>query len=436
MISRQEFARRRAHLMQSMGPNSIAIIASSQEQVRSRDVDYLFRQDSDFHYLSGFPEPNAIMALIPGREHGEFVMFCNEKDLEMETWHGRRYGTEGACATFEADDAFPIDDIDDILPGMMEGRDRIFYELGKRPEFDRRVIDWVNKIRTQVKKGAQPPGEFVDLRHALHDMRLFKSSAEVKLMRQVTEIAADAHCHAMKVCEPGMTELDIEAELHHQFARRGARFPAYPSIVASGDNACILHYTENHSKLKNGDLLLIDAGAELHNYASDITRTFPINGKFSRAQKRVYEIVLKAQLAAIEEVKPGNHWMQPHNKAVEVLTVGMVELGLLKGELDKLIEAEAYKRFYMHKTGHWIGLDVHDVGDYQIDGEPRVLEPGMVMTVEPGMYIPADSQGVDKSLLGIGVRIEDDVLVTPDGHEVLSSGVPKSVEEIEQLMSA
>ncbi len=435
MISRQEYARRRQHLMQAMEPGSIAILASAQELVRSRDTHFMFRQDSDFHYLTGFPEPNAVMALIPGREHGEFVLFCNEKDPEQETWHGRRFGPEAAKEVFGADDAFPIDDIDDILPGMMEGRHRIYYELGKNNELDHQIMGWVNKIRAMVKKGAQPPGEFIDLRHALHDMRLFKSAAEIKLMRKSSQIAADAHIRAMKACKPGMTELDIEAELHYEFARQGARFPAYSSIVAGGDNACILHYTENCDKLKNGDMLLIDAGAEYQMYASDITRTFPVNGKFTKVQKQLYDWVLKAQLAAIETIRPGNHWMQPHEAAVRVLTEGMLELGLLKGDFETLIEQEAYKRFYMHKTGHWIGLDVHDVGDYSIEGQPRVLEPGMVMTVEPGLYIPADATDVDAKFRGIGIRIEDDVLVTESGYDVLTEGVPKTTEEIEALMA-
>ncbi|WP_144392689.1 Xaa-Pro aminopeptidase [Pleionea sediminis] len=436
MINKQEFARRRQNLMQTMEDGSIAIVASAQELVRSRDTHFMFRQDSDFHYLTGFPEPNAVLALIPGREHGEFVLFCNEKDLEHETWHGRRCGPEAAVDKYGADDAFPIDDIDDILPGLMEGRRRIYYEMGKNNELDGRVMNWVNKIRSQVKKGAQPPGEFVDLRHALHDMRLFKSAAEIKLMRKSSEIAVDAHIRAMKTCKPGMTELDIEAELHYEFCRNGARFPAYASIVASGDNACILHYTENESRLKNGDMLLIDAGAEYQGYASDITRTFPINGKFTNAQKDLYNLVLKSQIAAIEMVRPGNHWMQPHETAVDVLTDGMIELGILKGDKAQLIEDEAYKKYYMHKTGHWIGLDVHDVGDYTIDNEPRVLESGMVLTVEPAIYIPADDESVDKKYRGIGIRIEDDILVTAEGNDVLTAGVPKTVEEIETLMAS
>ncbi|NVJ59127.1 MAG: Xaa-Pro aminopeptidase [Gammaproteobacteria bacterium] len=435
MIPKQEFARRRQLLMQTMEPGSIAIIASSQELVRSRDTHFMFRQDSDFHYLCGFPEPNAVIALIPGREHGEFVLFCNEKDPEQETWHGRRCGPEAACDLYSADDAFPIDDIDDILPGMMEGRQRIYYEMGKNNELDSRVMNWVNKIRSQVKKGAQPPGEFIDLRHALHELRLFKSAAEIKLMRKSAQIAVDAHLRAMRECRPGMTEWQIEAELHYEFARQGARSPAYSSIVASGNNACILHYTENSSKLRKDDLLLIDAGAEYEMYASDITRTFPVSGRFSNAQKELYQLVLKAQDAAIGSVKPGNHWMQPHEEAVKVLTEGMIELGLLKGGLDELIEQEAYKQYYMHKTGHWIGLDVHDVGDYSIEGQPRILEENMVLTVEPAIYIPEDDTSAPAKYRGIGIRIEDDVLVTKQGHEVLTSGVPKTIDEIESIMA-
>jgi len=435
VITKQEFARRRHNLMQTMEQGSIAIVASSQELVRSRDTHFMFRQDSDFHYLCGFPEPNAVLALIPGREHGEFVLFCNDKDPQQETWHGRRIGPEAACEKYGADDAFPIDDIDEILPGMMEGRHRIYYEMGKNTGLDNQIMSWVNKIRSQVKKGAQPPGEFIDLRHALHDMRLIKSAAEQKLMKQSAEIAADAHKRAMQVCKPGMTELEIEAELHYEFTRQGARFPAYSSIVASGDNACILHYTENQSKLKNGEMLLIDAGAEYQGYASDITRTFPINGKFTPAQKELYNLVLEAQLAAIETVKPGNHWMQPHEAAVDVLTEGMIGLGILEGDKQALIEQEAYKQYYMHKTGHWIGLDVHDVGDYTIDGEPRMLESGMVLTVDSANYIPKDDDTVAKKYRGTGIRIEDDIVVTADGHEVLSAGVVKTVEEIETLMS-
>lgn len=434
MISRQEFARRRRELMDNMEDNSIVILPAAPERRRNRDIDHAYRQDSDFWYLSGFPEPEAVMALIPGREHGEFVMFCRERDREMETWHGYRSGPEGAVKDFGADDAFPITDIDEILPGLIEGRDRVYYDMGRDPEFDRQVMSWVNTIRAKVRSGAHPPGEFLALNHFLHDQRLFKSALEMKVMRRAGEIAAAAHVRAMQVVEPGMYEYQLEAEYLHEFMRHGARSPAYPSIVGGGRNGCILHYVNNDQKLKDGDLVLVDAGAEYHCYASDITRTFPVNGKFSAEQQAVYEIVLASQLAAIEQVGPGKHWNDPHEAAVQVLTQGMKDLGLLKGEVKELIETEAYRRFYMHRTGHWLGLDVHDVGDYKVHDEWRVLEPGMVMTVEPGIYIAPDDTSVASKWRGIGIRIEDDVAVTRKGHEIFTDGVPKSVTDIEKLM--
>ena len=345
MISRQEFARRRRELMDNMEDNSIVILPAAPERRRNRDIDHAYRQDSDFWYLSGFPEPEAVMALIPGREHGEFVMFCRERDREMETWHGYRSGPEGAVKDFGADDAFPITDIDEILPGLIEGRDRVYYDMGRDPEFDRQVMSWVNSIRAKVRSGAHPPGEFLALNHFLHDQRLFKSALEMKVMRRAGEIAAAAHVRAMQVVEPGMYEYQLEAEYLHEFMRQGARSPAYPSIVGGGRNGCILHYVNNDQKLKDGDLVLVDAGAEYHCYASDITRTFPVNGKFSAEQQAVYEIVLASQLAAIEQVRPGRHWNDPHEAAVQVLTQGMIDLGLLKGEVKELIETEAYRRF-------------------------------------------------------------------------------------------
>lgn len=434
MINRQEFARRRRALMAQMEENSIAILPAAPERTRNRDIEYLYRQDSDFWYLSGFPEPEAVMVLIPGREHGEFVMFCRERNREMETWHGYRAGPEGAVSDHGADDAFPIGDIDEILPGLIEGRDRVYYDLGRDLEFDRQVMSWVNSIRAKVRSGAHPPGEFLALTHALHDLRLFKSAAEIKVMRKAGEIAAAAHVRAMKAVHAGMYEYQLEAEYLHEFMHHGARAPAYPTIVGGGKNGCILHYINNDQKLKNGDLVLVDAGAEYCNYASDITRTFPVNGKFSREQRALYEVVLASQLEAIEQVRPGSHWNEPHEAAVKVLTQGMKDLGLLNGDVNSLIETEAYRRFYMHRTGHWIGLDVHDVGDYKVHDEWRVLEPGMVMTVEPGIYVAPDDEAVAVKWRGIGIRIEDDVAVTRTGHEVFTCDVPKSVADIEKLM--
>jgi Xaa-Pro aminopeptidase len=434
MISRQEFARRRRELMDNMEENSIAVLPAAPERRRNRDIEHQYRQDSDFWYLSGFPEPEAVMALIPGRDHGEFVLFCRERNREMETWHGYRSGPEGAVSDYGADDAFPIADIDEILPGLIEGRDRVYYDMGRDTEFDRQVMSWVNSIRAKVRSGAHPPGEFLALTHLLHDQRLFKSAAELKVMRRAGEIAAAAHVRAMKIVEPGMYEYQLEAEYLHEFMRQGARSPAYPSIVGGGRNGCILHYITNDQKLRDGDLVLVDAGAEFHSYASDITRTFPVNGKFSATQQAVYEVVLASQLAAIAQVRPGRHWNDPHEAAVQVLVQGMKDLGLLQGDVNELIETEAYRRFYMHRTGHWIGLDVHDVGDYKVHDEWRVLEPGMVMTVEPGIYIAPDDDSVAAKWRGIGIRIEDDVAVTRKGHEVFTDAVPKAVADIEKLM--
>jgi Xaa-Pro aminopeptidase len=422
--------------MALMDPNSIAIIPSAREQVRSRDTGYPFRQDSDFYYLSGFTEPDAVLVLLPGRRHGQFVMFCRERDAGRELWHGKRAGPEGVCSKFAADDAFPIGDIDDILPGLLEGRERVYYSMGRSAEFDRRIMGWVNSIRGKASSGAVPPGEFTDLDHMLHELRLYKSAAELRLMRKAADISARAHRRAMQACRGGLYEYQLEAELQHEFATCGARFPAYPSIVGSGQNACIMHYVENSDKMRDGDLVLIDAGCELQYYASDVTRTFPVNGRFSTEQRALYELVLRAQLAAIAEIKPGNHWNQPHDASVRAFTEGLVELGLLKGSVAGLIKRNAYHAFYMHRVGHWLGLDVHDVGDYRVGDEWRVLEPGMVMTVEPGLYIAAGDTTVAKKWRGIGIRIEDDVVVTEDGCEVISAGVPKTVEAIEELMAA
>jgi Xaa-Pro aminopeptidase len=362
-------------------------------------------------------------------------MFCRERDPKMEIWTGPRIGQERACFVYGADDAFPIDDIDEILPGLLEDREKVYYTMGSHQEFDHKLMDWLNQIRQKSRAGIHTPAEFVALDHLLHEMRLFKSTGEIKAMRQAAKISALAHRRAMQICRPGLMEYQIEAELIHEFMRNGSRSPAYPSIVGGGQNACILHYTDNKSVLNDGDLILIDAGAEYDGYAADITRTFPVNGRFDSAQAAIYEIVLAAQLAAIKKVKPGNHWNDPHDAAVRVLTKGLLEVGLLKGNLRDLIKKDAYRRFYMHRTGHWLGMDVHDVGDYKIGNVWRMLEPGMVMTVEPGIYIPNNSKGVAKKWWNIGVRIEDDVLVTRDGHEVLSSGAPKTVEDIETLMA-
>lgn len=434
-ISKAEFARRRKNLMGMMDKHTIAIIPGAREVTRSRDTEYPFRQNSDLFYLTGFEEPDAVLVLVPGRRQGQVVLFCRERDPDMELWNGYRLGPEGAVAYLGVDDAFPIDDLDEILPGLIEGTQRIYYSMGHDDVFDQRVMGWVNQIRKLVRTGAAPPADFTDLAFLLHEQRLIKSAAEVRVMRKAGEISAAAHVRAMQECQPGRYEYHLEAAIQHTFAEHGARFPAYNSIVGSGANACVLHYTENASKMRAGDLVLIDAGCEYQGYAADITRTFPVSGQFSNEQRAIYDVVLEAQRAAIAKVRPGNTWNQPHDATVRVITRGLIKLGLLRGKERELIKAEAYRDFYMHRAGHWLGLDVHDVGEYRVDGRWRQLEPGMVLTIEPGIYIAADNTKVPKRWRGIGVRIEDDVVVTEQGCDVLTGDVPKRADEIEALMS-
>ena len=433
-ISKAEFARRRKNLMGMMDKHTIAIIPGAREVTRSRDTEYPFRQNSDLFYMTGFEEPDAVLVLVPGRRQGQVVLFCRERDPDMELWNGYRLGPEGAVAYLGVDDAFPIDDLDEILPGLIEGTQRIYYSMGHDDVFDQRVMGWVNQIRKLVRTGAAPPADFTDLAFLLHEQRLIKSAAEVRVMRKAGEISAAAHVRAMQECQPGRYEYHLEAAIQHTFAEHGARFPAYNSIVGSGANACVLHYTENASKMRAGDLVLIDAGCEYQGYAADITRTFPVSGQFSTEQRAIYDVVLEAQRAAIAKVRPGNTWNQPHDATVRVITRGLIKLGLLRGKERELIKAEAYRDFYMHRAGHWLGLDVHDVGEYRVDGRWRQLEPGMVLTIEPGIYIAADNTKVPKRWRGIGVRIEDDVVVTEQGCDVLTDDVPKRADEIEALM--
>jgi Xaa-Pro aminopeptidase len=434
-MRKDEFARRRKQLMKMMGKGSIVILPAVPEKSRNSDVLYHYRPDSDFFYLTGFSEPEAVAVLIPGRPHGEYVLFVRDRDPTRETWDGRRAGPEGATRDYGADDAFPIGDIDDILPGLMENSARVYYTMGLHPEFDQRVIGWVNGLKNQARTGVQPPQEFVALDHLLHDMRLFKSRPELDVMRRSAQIAVAAHKRAMRFARPGRTEFEVMAELVHEFRRSNADTSYHP-IVGGGANACILHYHENADTLEDGDLLLIDAGCEYELYASDITRTFPVSGRFTPEQRAVYEVVLEAQYAAIEKTVPGHHWNEPHEAAVKAITQGLVKLGLLKGKVPALIKDGAYRKFFMHRTGHWLGMDVHDVGDYKIGDQWRVLEPGMVMTVEPGIYIPAGTKGVAKRWWNIGIRIEDDVAVTREGNEVLTAGLAKTPDQIEKLMRA
>ncbi len=429
----KERARRRRNLMRLMGSDSIAIIPSGSLKTRSRDTEYRYRQDSDFYYLTGFEEPEALLVLIPGRTSGEYIIFCRERDKHKETWYGRRLGVERAPEVLGADDAFPISDIDEILPGLLEGREQIYYSIGKDADFDQQLMEWLNRVRSQARMAGSAPNAFVSLDYHLHEMRVHKTRSELSLMKRAARISADAHRSAMQACHAGMMEHELEAELISSYRRNGA-VHAFLPIVGSGNNACILHYVENNMEMQDGDLVLVDSGAEYAGYAGDITRTYPVNGVFSEPQRDIYSVVLEAQLAAIEAVKPGVSWNAPHEAAVAELTRGLISLGLLKGTFAKELKDEGYKRFYMHRTSHWLGLDVHDVGEYKIDGEWRELEPGMVITIEPGLYISA-GRGVPRRYNNIGVRIEDDVVVTRDGCDVITGQVPKSIEEIESLMA-
>jgi Xaa-Pro aminopeptidase len=432
-LAQSVHARRRRQLMRMAGDDTILVVAAAPERIRSRDTHYPYRQDSDFWYLTGFAEPDAVLVLVPGRAHGEALLFCRERDPEREAWDGPRVGPEGAVDGLGMDDAYPIDDIDDILPGLIEGRSRVYYHLGRDTEFDLKLIGWLNQVRAQVRLGAQPPHEFLELGHLLDELRLFKSKEEIRLMQRAADISVAAHEAAMRAARPGIHEYALQAEVERVFRQHDAE-PAYGSIVGAGANACVLHYRANNALAKDGDLVLIDAGAEYRGYAADITRTFPVNGRFSKEQRVLHDLVGAAQAAALAQAKPGVPYEAGHVAAVSTLTEGLLRLGLLKGKLEKNIADGHYKRFYRHKTGHWLGLDVHDVGDYRIDGESRLLEPGMVFTIEPGLYVSPDDASVDAKWRGIGIRTEDDVLITQDGHQVLTDALARSADEIEALM--
>jgi Xaa-Pro aminopeptidase len=431
---RKHFARRRQQLMQAAGEGSILILPAAPERVRSRDTQYPYRQDSDFWYLTGCDEPEAVLVLVPGRKHGEAILFCRERDLEREAWDGPRLGPEGAVAALGLDDAYPIADIDEILPGLLEGRRRVHYHLGRDADFDLKLIGWLNRVRAQVRQGAQPPQEFLELGHLLDELRLFKSADELRLMQQAADISVQAHRAALRAARVGMHEFELQAELEYVFRKHGAQ-PAYASIVGAGANACVLHYRDNVAKCRDGELVLIDAGAEYAGYAADITRTFPVNGRFSKPQRALHDLVCAAQAAALAQARPGVPYEAGHDAAVATLAEGLLSLGLLKGTLEKVIASGDYKRFYRHKTGHWLGLDVHDVGEYRIDGASRLLEPGMVFTIEPGLYIPPDDTSVAVQWRGIGIRIEDDVLITREGHRVLTAALERSAEDVEGVMA-
>jgi Xaa-Pro aminopeptidase len=422
---------RRRSLLAKMR-HGIAIIPTAPERPRNRDTDFPFRFDSYFHYLTAFPEPEAVLVLIAG-DAPRSILFCREKNLEREIWDGHRYGPDAARETFGVDEAYPVTMVQEMLPLLMANQPALYYSPGFDTAWDGRVMDWLNQVRAQGRTGVTAPTEIRDVHVLLDEMRLIKDATELATMRRAAAISAEAHCRAMRVARPGLAEYEVEAELLHEFRREGSQSPAYGSIVASGPNACVLHYRGNDRTMQDGDMLLIDAGCEFDGYASDITRTFPVSGKFSGPQKAVYDIVLASQAAAIAEVKPGSTYNQPHDAATRVLAQGMIDLGLCKGPLDALLESGDYRRFYMHRTGHWLGLDVHDCGEYKIDGDWRPLKPGMVLTIEPGFYI-READDIPQDFWNIGVRIEDDVLVTEKGCDILSSGVPKTTADIEALM--
>ena len=424
-----------AEFMRRMGPNSVAVLPAAREATRSNDTEYRFRQDSDFYYLTGFKEPDAVAVLAPSREE-KYTLFVRPRDREKETWTGRRAGVEGAKELYGADAAYPVEEFQEKLAELLDGARRLYYRLGGgNPELDQTIIQQLALMRRKGWRNVRPPDTIVDPGTILHEMRLIKTDEEVALMQRAADIAAEAHREAMRAARPGVKEYEIEALIEYIFRRRGASAPAYNSIVGAGANATILHYVNNESELKDGDLLLIDAGAEYEGFASDITRTFPVSGRFTEAQRDIYQLVLDCQEQCTQMVAPGVTMDEMHARSVEILTEGMVRLGLLKGDVKKLVEEEAHKKFYMHRLGHYLGLDVHDVGLYHADGQPRPVEAGIVMTVEPGLYIAEDAEDIPDKYRGIGVRIEDDVLVTAEGHRVLTAAAPKQVEEIESLMA-
>ncbi len=432
MITQQEYQTRRQQLAQLLPEGSVAVVAAAHEQHRNGDAHYRFRQDSNFYYLTGYDEPDALLLITAGKK-SQSILFNRPRNPAEEQWTGIRYGQEGAMTHLAMDAAFSIANVDEELPKLLKGHSAIYYCMGQ-PDLDQRIMLALTHLKKQVRRGIQAPQMLSDLEPVIGEMRLFKSEAEIELMRRAAAISVEAHIQAMKACRHAQFEYQLEAELIYGFAHQGCRSVAYDPIVGGGENACILHYTQNSNPLNSGDLVLIDAGGEYGNYAADITRTFPVNGQFSPEQKIIYELVLKAQKAGIALIKPGLLWNQIQIKMVRILTEGLCDLGILHGAIGGLIEREAYKPFYMHNSGHWLGLDVHDSGQYKINSEWRPLEPGMVLTVEPGLYISSGMTGVDKRWWGIGVRIEDDVVVTSTGHEVLTAALPVDVDEIEALM--
>ncbi len=433
MIPVKIYQKRRAELARQM-KQGIAVIPTAPERIRNDDAHYRYRFDSHFYYLTGFNEPEAVVVIIAGK-NPRSILFCREKNKEREIWDGFRHGPAGAKKAFGFDETYPIDSIDNLLPKLMGNQSLLATPIGLHTDWDLRVAKWLKGVRAQVRSGIEPPEQIIESRSLTSEMRLLKDDYEMQVMQRAADISVSAHMRAMQKTKPGKWEHEIEAELLHEFHRYGSQAPAYTSIVAGGGNACVLHYIENNQRLNNGDLLLIDAGCEVDGYASDITRTWPVNGKFEGAQKDVYEVVLEAQLKSIAAVKPGAKFQAYHDAALKVLVRGLIDLKLCKGSVDKVIEKKEYFQFYMHRAGHWLGLDVHDCGVYTHDGESRKLKPGMVLTVEPGLYI-RPAKNVPKQFWNIGVRIEDDVLVTKSGNRVLTEAAPKKVKDVEAWMAA
>jgi len=436
-LTQADFQERRDILAGEMGLRSIAIIATSPVALRNRDADYKYRADSSFFYLTGFAEPEAVAVIetFDTEEEGyTYSLFCRERDREMEIWNGYRAGVDGAVDDYEADEAYAIDLLDEEILTKLQNKDKLFYRIGHNAEFDARVAKWIATASGESRRGTSAPAQIMQLNRIVDEMRLHKDENEIELMQLASDISAEAHTLAMQKVRPGMMEYALEAELNYIFGKNGC-VPSYNSIVGGGENACILHYVENDKELKDGDLVLIDAACEYQFYASDITRTFPVNGKFSPEQKALYNVVLDAQIAAINAVQIGNSYKEPHNVAVRILVQGLLDLGIMQGEIDEIIQTESFRQFYMHGTGHWLGMDVHDVGTYKANGEWRAYEEGMVVTVEPGLYIAPDDETVDVKWRGIGIRIEDDVVATKNGPLVLTAKVVKTVEDIEALMA-
>lgn len=433
MIELNHYLSRRQRLAASLPENTIAILPAASEVLRNGDAHYRFRQDSDFYYLTGFNEPEALLLVSSGSE-GESILFNRPRNPKEEQWTGKRLGQDDAKTVLGVDKAWPIQSLKEKLPELLAGKSGVYYALGHYPETESLILESLQTLKKMVRRGIKAPDALYDLTPLISEMRLFKRPEEIDLMRKAAEISVAAHRRAMQQCKALNNEYQLEAELSYEFSRQGCRYVAYDPIVGSGENACILHYTENNKPLKDGDLVLIDAGGEYQGYAADITRTFPVNGQFTAEQRAIYECVLKAQKAGISKVKPGTPWNEIQETMVTIITTGLCELGILSGPIDKLIENEAYKPFYMHNSGHWLGLDVHDAGVYKIHDQWRQLEPGMVLTVEPGIYISAGMEGVDERWWNIGIRIEDDLLVTKEGHENLTAALPVDVDEIEALM--